>query len=264
MTNLQVGARPPSQALRNTLLLGGPIAAGALLAGLVVAGGVWQPWSQVRRDQIQLDDLRAMEQRLPLLRTQRLQQIQQAEKLEGQQRDLLALIAGSGEISTFLAQLNREASASGVQLDVYEPVAALPEPADGNAKGQQGKPAAGKAAEGKEAPPQDPLEAQGLTKTSLLLSARGRYPALLDFLRRLEQLSLLVVQSDLSLDLEPEKPAPPAPAATPGRPAPPPPPAPIPRTQLKLNLTHYSRPPQEAAEPTARPKPPPAAQAPKP
>ena len=33
----------------------------------------------------------------------------------------------------------------------------------------------------------------------MLLSARGSGPQLLDFLRRLERLSLLVVQSDLSL-----------------------------------------------------------------
>lgn len=258
MTNLQDGARPPSQALRSGLLVGVPIATGALLASLVVASGVWQPWSQVRDGQIQLDDHRAMEQRLPLLRTQRLQQIQQAEKLEGQQRDLLALIAGSGEITTFLAQMNREASASGVQLDVYEPIAAAPEPAEAGT-GQKGK-----VADAKEAPPQDPLETQGLTKSTLLLSARGRYPALLDFLRRLELLSLLVVQSDLNLDLEAVTPAQQPPAPPPGRPAPPPSPAPIPRTQMKLNLSLYSKPPKEAAEQPARPAPSAATLAPKP
>ena len=50
-----------------------------------------------------------------------------------------------------------------------------------------------------ETPPVDPLLAPGLKKTSVLLRARGSGPQLLDFLRRLERLSLLVVQSDLAL-----------------------------------------------------------------
>ena len=47
--------------------------------------------------------------------------------------------------------------------------------------------------------PSDPLLAPGLKKTAVLLSARGSGPRLLDFLRRLERLSLLVFQIDLSL-----------------------------------------------------------------
>jgi type IV pilus assembly protein PilO len=43
------------------------------------------------------------------------------------------------------------------------------------------------------------LLAPGLQKTSVLLTARGTGPQLLAFLRRLEGLSLLVVQSDLQL-----------------------------------------------------------------
>jgi type IV pilus assembly protein PilO len=208
MTNLQQGAQPRSLLLRNSLLIGLPVAAGLLVSGLVTLVGVLQPWNQLRQNQLQLDELRAMNERLPLLRAQRVRQLDAVQKANGQRASLLKLIAGSGQIGTFLAQLNREAAATGVQLDVFEPVAAGAAAAGaatpGTAKGKAAPPAAGQG-KGKgteEAPPPDPLEADGLSKTSLLLSARGRYPNLLVFLRRLERLSLLVAQSDLNLDLE--------------------------------------------------------------
>ncbi|MCP9884715.1 hypothetical protein KBY97_06195 [Synechococcus sp. ATX 2A4] len=224
MTNLQEGVKQPSPALRIGLLAGLPIAAGLLFSGLVFFGGVWQPWNTLRQDQIQLDELREMERRLPLLRVQRLRQIEETDKIRQQQNNLLQLIAGSGDFDTFMAQLNREASAAGILLDVFEPIAP-PAPA---------APAAGAtppAAEGQAAdpnapppPPQDPLEASGLVKSTTLLSARGRYPNLLNFLRRLERLGLLVVQSDLSVALREAT----GPAATAA-----------PLAELKLNLSLY-------------------------
>jgi type IV pilus assembly protein PilO len=51
------------------------------------------------------------------------------------------------------------------------------------------------------------VEIPGLTRQSILVSARGPFPALLDFLRRLEKLNVLVVQSDLRLLMEESKPA---------------------------------------------------------
>ncbi len=213
MTNLQEGVKPPSSLLRLTLLLGLPIAAGVLLAVVVLLGGVWQPWSKLRQDKIQLDELREMERRLPLLRVQRLRQIEETDKISRQQTNLLQLVAGSGDIDTFMAQLNREASAAGIVLDVFEPRAS-PAAADrSSAEGQEqpagqppgqpaGEPAGQQSADAKPPVPSDPLEASGLVKSSTLLSARGRYPNLLNFLRRLERLGLLVVQSDLKVALQ--------------------------------------------------------------
>ncbi len=252
MTNLQQGAPPRSLILRNGLLIGLPVAAGALVAGLVALLGVFQPWDQVRRNQLQLDELRGMSERLPLLRAQRVRQLDQVKKVDGQRSSLLKLIAGSGQISTFLAQLNREATATGVQLDVFEPVAA-PTAASAPAGGQPaagGKPAPAPAPGGgkdkDDAPPPDPLEADGLTRTTLLLSARGRYPNLLVFMRRLERLSLLVAQSDLNLDLEPvtaqAQPVANRSGMLPQR---------VPQVVLKLNLALYGEGP--AASPGARP-----------
>lgn len=244
MTNLQEGIKPPSPALRIGLLAGLPIAAGAVLSGLVFFGGVWQPWSSLRQNQVQLDELREMERRLPLLRVQRLRQIEDTEKIRKQQSNLLQLIAGSGDFDTFMAQLNREASASGIQLDVFEPVAppAAPAAAEG-APPAPGQPAQGKAAADPNAPPpppQDPLEASGLVKATTLLSARGRYPNLLDFLRRLERLGLLVVQSDLNVALREAS----APAAANSPPL----------ADLKLNLSLY-REGDPAPKPPKPPKP---------
>ncbi|MBC1259876.1 hypothetical protein FQK07_01080 [Synechococcus sp. BSF8S] len=261
MTNLQQGAQPRSQLLRNGLLIGLPVAAGVMVASLVALLGVFQPWDQLRRDQLQLDELRGMNERLPLLRGQRLRQLDQLKTVNGQRASLLRLIAGSGQISTFLAQLNREATATGVQLDVFEP---LPDPvatapAQGGNSSASPAPAAGD--ETKKTPPSDPLEADGLRRTILLLSARGRYPNLLVFMRRLERLSLLVAQSDLNLDLEAipaqaQQQAANSPASQGQR---------IPLVVLKLNLALYSKGPgltpasgraTAAAAPTPTPAPP--------
>ncbi len=248
MTNLQEGVKPPSPALRVGLLVGLPIAAGAVLSGLVFFGGVWQPWNTLRQDQIQLDELREMERRLPLLRVQRLRQIEETDKIRKQQNNLLQLIAGSGDFDTFMAQLNREASASGIQLDVFEPVAPpAPAPAEG-APAAAGQPAQGQAAADPNAPPpppKDPLEASGLMKSTTLLSARGRYPNLLNFLRRLERLGLLVVQSDLNVALR--EATGPAAANAP------------PLADLKLNLSLYRE-----GEPAPPPAAPPGTQPPTP
>lgn len=215
MTNLQQGAPPRSLLLRNGLLIGLPVAAGVVLAGLVGVVGVFQPWSQLRRDQLQLDELRGMSERLPLLRAQRLRQLDQVNTVDRQRSSLLRLIAGSGQISTFLAQLNRDATVAGIQLDLVEPLEASREPAAAGGKQKQQDAVASS----------DPLEADGLRRSTLLLSAHGRYPNMQRFLRRLESLSLLVALSDLKLDLE-------APRAQAQH---------IPQVVLKLNLALYSK-----------------------
>lgn len=75
-------------------------------------------------------------------------------------------------------------------------------------------------------------------KSTTLLSARGRYPNLLNFLRRLERLGLLVVQSDLNVALR-ESTGP----ATANAP---------PVADLKLNLSLY-REGEQAPAPAAPP-----------
>ena len=213
MTNFS--GSPAGPITRERLLLWGPALLGGLLAA--VAGGLLL-LPQVQRLQLvqqQVEDLKAQQQRLPLLRRQLTVLSERHSQAQQRQRQLLELIQGSGELRTFLAQLNREARASGVQLEGYEPISAAPvSPAPAAPAAQAATAPAGAAAPGLPprapgvpglaAPPSpvDPLQDPGLRKNSLLLRARGHGPQLQQFLRRLERLGLLVVQSDLSLKLE--------------------------------------------------------------
>jgi len=228
MTNLQ--AELPSGAFltRERLLFGGPLVLGGLLTLAVLGIGVLPLFQQVGRDQQKVDELNQQKATLPLLRNQLLtQQTNEAEALSLRAK-LLTLIAGSGEINTFLAQLSAEGLRTGVQLDAYEPAvevapAAAPPPTPG-------APGAAPAIS------QDPLLVEGMKKTSVLLGARGSYTQLLAFLRRLESLGLLVVQSDLGLTLEEATAQVTATAGSKTLPV-----QPIPRSILKLKVTLYSR-----------------------
>jgi type IV pilus assembly protein PilO len=239
MTNLQ--AQEPKTRLqllltRERVLWGVPALVGGLAA---LSTGVFlalPSWNKLQEDQAQVARLTALAQSVPQFR-------RKIERAERRQRDaqllqskVMSLIAGSGDISTFMAQIGAEASDSGVQLDSYEPnQTAAPAPATPT---QAAPPPAGQKAP--EAP--DPLLAPGLQKTSLLITAHGPAPNLLTFLRRLEALSLLVVQSDLSLKQ--------AVGATPAGSS-----AAVDQnsTTLKLNLTLYSK--QAPVSPPASAKP---------
>jgi type IV pilus assembly protein PilO len=94
-------------------------------------------------------------------------------------------------------------------MQLYEPQAA---PETTGADGKPAKPgaaaakpgAAGGSAEGAAAAG-GLLEVEGLQRSSVLVSARGSYPALLRFLRGLEERTVLVVQSDLQMTLDEAK-----------------------------------------------------------
>ncbi|MEY4298149.1 MAG: hypothetical protein RLZZ423_1328 [Cyanobacteriota bacterium] len=201
MTNFQGGIRRPVS--REQVLFWSPVLLGGLLS--IAAGGflAFPALQQLQRHQQQLAELKDQEARLPLLRQQLSKQLENLDLAEQKQRQILQLIAGSGDISTFMAQLNQEASKSGVQLDSYEPVTtAAPDPAAAAKPDQNKENTEKKDPNAPPPPPPDPLLAPGLQKTTILITARGAGPQLQDFLRRLERLSLLVVQSDLSLKVE--------------------------------------------------------------
>ena len=200
MTNFQ--AAPPARVSRELILLWTPVALGGVVAIAAAALLLVPAVQQLTSKQQELADLKEQEARIPLLRQQLTQQQEALEEAQQGEKQILQLIAGSGDISTFMAQLSREARSSGVQLDSYEPVAVpvttppagqKPPAASATPNPQQPQPAAA---------PGDPLVAPGLQKTSVLITAKGSGPQLQDFLRRLERLSLLVAQSDLSLKTE--------------------------------------------------------------
>ena len=256
MTNLQHDSRNLSSQALQRLWLWVPAGALGVVALLVLAVAVLPELGGLQRDSQRLEELEGMQQQLSLLRNQLKVLDENQAKAQTQQARLFQLITGSGDLSTFLAALDRTASQSGVQLDLYEPQGSLattapaagrrsaaPAPPGANTGGAN-TPGAAPAGQAGQPSARDPLEVDGLRRKPILLSARGSYPALLDFLRRLEAVNVLVVQSDLKLSLEDDK-AKQAPRSTSQ-----------PRVELKLALSLYDR---EATKGRARPLPPPAA-----
>ncbi len=83
------------------------------------------------------------------------------------------------------------------------------------------------------------MEQAGLRERPLLLSARGTYPKLLAFLRRVELLEVLVEQKDLTLTVVPPEAG--GAANTDGLPVR------TPKVEVKLGLTLWSKTPKESA-----------------
>lgn len=195
MTNLQEGASRISGTVLRRLWLWVPIGVGAALA-LVLVGTVITPlWLSLQRDSQRLREVEELKDQLAQQRLTARSLDQQEEKVRGQRERLVKVISGSGDVSTFLAQLDRMAKANGVQLDLYEPRAATGAEASrqGNAPPTQ---------DPKAKPADDPLDLEGLERKALVMAARGSFPELLAFLRQLEALNVLVVQSDLQLTQE--------------------------------------------------------------
>ena len=172
----------PRQLLLLPLALGGVVAL-ALLGGWVIPQ--LQKLNEANQRQAQKQATAAG---IPLLRQQLDQTITATQRAELQQARLLALIAGSGDLATFLTQVDRQAQRHGVQLDVLQPA---------KPKGVPGEPAP--AASAAPAEPPDPLAGAGLQATQMQLKAVGTYPNLLGFIRAMERLSLLVRQSGFTL-----------------------------------------------------------------
>ena len=218
MTNLQDVANPNAAKLQQRLLLGVPIAIGALVTALIVGFVVVPQWLRLQSDNERLAQLEELKSRIPLLRAQIAKTAETQSAAERKQLQVLQLIEGSGEFVTFLAQLDAEAARQGVQLDLYEPVAApAPVPAEEAKKDETTPP-----------PPPSPMEAAGLKEQKVLLTARVSYPSLLAFMRATEKLSVLVSQSQMSLAfVDPAKAG--AQAA----------PQAVAKTELKIMLTYY-------------------------
>jgi len=220
MTNLQEGGSHVSGLWLRRFWLGLPIALGGLLAFLLLATAVLPQWLALQRDMKRRSELEALRDQVASSRLQ-LQALDTAdEKAQALQAKLFEIVTGNGDLSTFMAMLDREAKLSGVQLDLFQPQLAPPPaqpgaPASGappaGAATAPGRPPAGAPAAPTPAgqpvqPGQPPApeigEIKGLLTTTILLNARGPYTALVTFLRRLELLNVLVVQSDLVLQSE--------------------------------------------------------------
>jgi type IV pilus assembly protein PilO len=196
MTNLQAGSPRISARMVRLVWLWFPIGAGAALALVLAFLAFTLLWLPLQRDSQRLQEAEAMASRLEEERLLARRLVDQEEKVAKQRQNLIRVISGNGDISTFLAKLDQLARASGVQLDLFEPSLA-PAPAAGT---KDSRAAAAEQKPAKAAP--DPLEAEGLQSQAIVLAARADFPQLLAFMRQLEALNVLVVQSDLELNLE--------------------------------------------------------------
>ena len=191
MTNLNPAARRQF-IRRDHLLVGMPAVAGVLIAIAVLVLMVQPARQRVGELETRVGDLQALQRRLPNLEGELDGASRSLRRAQLQQGLLVDLIAGRDRIRTFLALLNREATASGVAIQLYEPMAseaAAPPPRAQDAKGETtAKPSA------------DPLLDLGYTKTSIALRVLGPYDGLLRFLQRMEALQVLVESSDLALE----------------------------------------------------------------
>jgi type IV pilus assembly protein PilO len=213
MTNLQEGGSQLSGVWLRRFWLGLPIAVGGLLAFLVLATAVLPQWLALQRDMKRFSELEALRDQVARSRMQ-LQALDTAEeKTQALQAKLFEIVSGNGDLSTFMAMVDREAKLAGVQLDLFQPQP-LTTPAKPGAPGAAASPAAPGTATGQppagaqagrpgqpgEPPAPANTEIKGLRATTILLHARGPYPALVNFLHRIELLNVLVVQSNLVLE----------------------------------------------------------------
>ena len=191
MTNLSTTSRQP-WLTRGRLLVGLPLGIGVVASAAVLLVGVL-PVAQALRDlEVRRDALLNLQRRRPALERQLT--LAEAELLiaEEKQALLVGLLAGRDSVQTFLALLNQQAVASGVQMQRYEPLK-TPPPAQGQSRRNNNR------SKSKPEPPQDPLQALGYRKSSVALEVRGPFGGLQTFLQRMEALELLVESSDLSL-----------------------------------------------------------------
>ena len=221
MTNLLSTSRQP-WLTRGRLLVGFPLGIGVLASAAVVLVAVRPLFQTLQGLEERRDTLLSLQRRLPVVERQLAQA--EAELLIAEQKQalLVGLLAGRDKVQTFLALLNQQAVASGVQMQRYEPLK-TPPPTQGQSRRNNNRSNAKQEAE----PPQDPLQALGYRKSSVALEVIGSFGGLQTFLQRMEALELLVESSELELEaVVDQEAADSAPSAAV-------------RTQLNLKLSFY-------------------------
>ena len=193
MTNLSTKSSPP-WLTRGRLLVGLPLGLGVLVSAAVVVLGVRPLLQTVQGLEERRDTLLSLQRSAPALERQLSQAEAELRIAEEQQALLVGLLAGRAEVQTFLALLNQQAMASGVQIQRYEPLK-TPPPQQGQSRQSNRRSKAKQKAE----PPQDPLQALGYRKSSVALEVSGSFGGLQSFLQRMEALELLVESSDLEV-----------------------------------------------------------------
>ena len=183
---------------RGRLLVGLPLGLGVVVSA-VLLGSVLPVFQAIRDLEASRDDLRSLQRSLPALERQLAQAEGELLIAQDKQSQLLGLLAGRDSVQTFLAVLNQQAAASGVQIKRYEPLkSVLPESV--SEQSQSGRNSSRSKSKKKAEPPKEPMQVLGYRKLSVALEVAGPYVGLQSFLRRMEALELLVASSNLTLN----------------------------------------------------------------
>ena len=179
---------------RGRLLVGLPLGLGVLASAAVLLVAVRPVFQRLQGLEERRDTLLSLQRSAPALERQLSQAEAELRIAEEQQALLVGLLAGRDEVQTFLALLNQQAMASGVQIQRYEPLK-TPPVAEGNSRRNNRR------SKAKQEPeqPKDPLQALGYQKSSVALGVSGPFEGVQTFLQRVEALELLVESSELEL-----------------------------------------------------------------
>ena len=179
---------------RGRVLMGLPLGIGVLVSAAVVLVAVTPLVQTLKGLEERRDTLLSLQRSAHALERQLNQAVTELRMAEEKQALLVGLLAGRDKVQTFLALLNQQAVASGVQMQRYEPLNTPPSP-----QGQSQRNNNRSNSKQKAETPQDPLQALGYRKSSVALEVSGSFGGLQSFLQRMEALELLVESSDLSL-----------------------------------------------------------------
>ena len=179
---------------RGRLLVGLPLGLGVLASAAVLLVAVRPVFQRLQGLEERRDTLLSLQRSAPALKRQLSQAEAELRIAEEQQSLLVGLLAGRDKVQTFLALLNQQAMASGVQIQRYEPLK-TPPVAEGNSRRNNRRSKAKQESEN----PQDPLQALGYRKSSVALGVSGPFEGVQTFLQRVEALELLVESSELEL-----------------------------------------------------------------
>ncbi|MDP7328084.1 MAG: hypothetical protein QF862_05545 [Prochlorococcaceae cyanobacterium ETNP7_MAG_30] len=228
MTNLSPGL--PSwrrKITRERVLVGVPLLAGGLVAGLLTCLVVMPSVDRLESQQQRLEHLRKQQASINLLPGKLKTAAEQLAMVQQKQAVLVNLVAGKDKIQTFLAQLSRESMATGVVLELYEPVSVAPP--SSSAAIDEKPPGSNQKSDQEEIDAKNPLAVRGYEKTAVIFKARGSFEGLQSFLRGIEALQLVVQPSNLELIALDPKQGEDGKAKGPAL------------TQLKLTLTFYDK-----------------------
>ena len=183
-----------SRLTRRRLLVGLPLGLGVLVSAAVLLVAVRPLFQRLQGLQARRDTLLSLQRSAPALERQLSQAEAELRIAEEQQALLVGLLAGRDEVQTFLALLNQQAMASGVQIQRYEPLK-TPPPQQGQSRQNNRRSKAKQKADAQ----QDPLQELGYRKSSIALEVSGSFGGVQTFLQRMEALELLVESSELEL-----------------------------------------------------------------